>query len=200
MRIDVEPTIQYVCSFFDRNLFRSFSVSMMSVSTTPLKISNERVIGMKRILLLLLGLAFCSLLLVAQEKMQKQEKKEVKETKAAAPSWTGYLVDKMCGARYVKGDAASAAEKGMKHSKACALDEDCAASGFGIIMDGKYVKFDEAGDKMAADYLNKSDKKSNFLVEVSGSKDGDMLKVKSLADAKVEMKKEEPKKEESKKY
>ena len=154
---------------------------------------------MKRILLLLLGLTFCSFLLIAQEKMQKQEKKEVKETEAVAPSWTGYLVDKMCGARYVKGDATAAAEKGMKHSKACALDEDCAASGFGIIMDGKYVKFDEAGDKIAADYLNKSDKKSNFLVEVSGSKDGDILNVKSLADAKVEMKKNDAKKDEMKK-
>jgi hypothetical protein len=159
---------------------------------------------MKRILLLLLGLTFCSFLLLAQDKIQKQEKREVKETKgmsetkAAAPSWTGYLVDKMCGARYVKGDATAAAEKGMKHSKACALDEDCAASGFGIIMDGKYIKFDEAGDKIAADYLNKSDKKSNFLVEVSGSKDGDMLKVKSLADAKMDTKKDEMKKEDKK--
>ena len=151
---------------------------------------------MKRISILVMSVLFCSFLLSAQDKMQNQEKKEVKETKgtaeakAASPSWTGYLVDKMCGARYVKGEASAAAEKGMKHSKSCALDEDCAASGFGIIMDGKYVKFDEAGDKIAADYLNKSDKKTNFLVDVTGSKDGDMLKVKTLADAKMEMKKD----------
>ena len=160
---------------------------------------------MKRIFILMLGLVFCSFLVFAQDKMQKQEKKEVKDTKgtseakSVSPSWTGYLVDKMCGARYVKGDAAIAAEKGMKHSKACALDEDCAASGFGIIMDGKYVKFDEAGDKLALDYLNKSEKKTNFLVQVSGSKDGEILNVKTLADAKTEVKKEEVKKEESKK-
>ncbi len=161
---------------------------------------------MKKTLLFALALSLCGFTLIAQDKAQKQEKKDAKETKAvsetkaaSSPAWTGYLVDKMCGSRYVKGDATAAAEKGMKHSKACALDEDCAASGFGIIVEGKYVKFDEAGDKIAADYLNKSDKKSNFLVEVSGSKDGDILKVKTLADAKTEMKKEEAKKEEPKK-
>ena len=149
---------------------------------------------MKKLLILALALSFCSLMVLAQEKMQMQGKKEMKEmketkeTKSTSPSFTGYLVDKMCGSRYVKGDATAAAEKGAKHSKACALDEDCAATGFGIIMDGKYWKFDEAGDKMAADYLNKTEKKSNILVEVSGSKDGDMLKVKSVADAKLEMK------------
>lgn len=166
---------------------------------------------MRKFSILFLIISLWSLSAFSQEKMQMQEKKEMKEmkttkeSKSMSPTYTGYLVDKMCATGYVKsGDAAKAAEKGMKHSKACALDEDCAASGFGIISDGKYLKFDEAGDKMAFDYLNKSDKKSDFKVEVSGTAEGNMITVKTLTDAKMEMKKEETKKEgmkqEMKKY
>ncbi|MCI0706468.1 MAG: hypothetical protein L0Y80_03155 [Ignavibacteriae bacterium] len=149
---------------------------------------------MKKLLIAGLVLALCSVPLMAQETMKKEEtkqqdmkaKKEMKESKSMTMTVKGYLVDKMCGSGYAKGDAAKAAEKGMKHSKACALEEDCAASGYGIIMDGKYIKFDEKGDKLALEYLNKSSKKNDFLVEVAGMKDGDVLKVASLADAKME--------------
>ncbi len=144
---------------------------------------------------------FVSSSVLAQEKKEMQKKemkemKEMKETKSMSPTFTGYLVDKMCGTAYVKsGDAAKAAEKGMKHSKACALDDDCAASGYGIVSEGKYLKFDEAGDKVALDYLNESDKKSNFMVEVSGTAEGNMISVKSIVDATMEMKKDEMKKD-----
>lgn len=121
--------------------------------------------------------------LVAQEKKDMMSKQEM--TKADV--WTGYLVDKMCGSGFVKKDAETAMSKAMKHTKSCALEESCMESGYGLIIGGKYIKFDEAGDKMAVDYLNKSTKKDNFFVEVTGTKDGDIVKVKSIADAKSEM-------------
>jgi hypothetical protein len=145
---------------------------------------------MKKILVIGVVLSLCSMSLNAQESMKKKDEKASKEMESKGMAFTGYLVDKMCGTGMVKGDAAKAADKGMKHTKACALDEDCAASGFGLVMDGKYVKFDESGDKLALEYLNKSEKKNGFLVEVSGMKDGDKIKVKSIAEGKVEMKKE----------
>ncbi|HEY4611806.1 MAG TPA: hypothetical protein VII11_02365 [Bacteroidota bacterium] len=154
---------------------------------------------MKKLLAAVIIVSLFSISVLAQDNMSKQDKKEMKqskemkESKSMASTLKGYLVDKMCGAGYAKGDAAKAAEKGMKHSKACALDEDCAASGFGIVMDGKYLKFDEAGDKLALEYLNKSEKKSDFLVEVAGTQDGNMVKVKSLSELNTTMKQDKKK-------
>lgn len=131
-----------------------------------------------------LGIVMMSLSAVAQGKKEAAPKKDV----AKADMWKGYLVDKMCATGYVKdGDAAKANTKGAKHTKACALEEECAGSGYGLIIDGKYMKFDKDGDKMTTDFLNKSKKKDNLLVEVSGTKEGELLKVKSITEAKTEM-------------
>lgn len=121
-----------------------------------------------------LVLLFSAVSLTAQEK-----------AKSAATTFKGYLVDKMCAIRMVKsGDAKKATEKAMKHTKACALEDDCRASGYGLVIDAKFRKFDEAGDKMAVDYLTKSKKKDNFLVDVEGTADGELIKVAAIHDAK----------------
>lgn len=136
--------------------------------------------------LMMLGILVMSLSAVAQEK--KDAGGTMMKEMAKADVWKGYLVDKMCATGYVKdGDVAKANAKGAKHTKSCALEEGCMESGYGLIINGKYAKFDEAGDKMAVDYLNKSTKKDNFFVEVTGTKDGDIVKVKSIAEAKSEM-------------
>jgi hypothetical protein len=93
---------------------------------------------------------------------------------AAAPI-EGILVDKACSAETKSHDAA----KG--HSRDCALMDDCKSSGFGIVTkDGKFLKFDAAGDKMALEALGKSTKENNFAVTVDGMVEADSIKVKSL--------------------
>jgi len=121
-----------------------------------------------------LALVFASGSLVAQEKTAMKEK-----------MYKGYLTDKMCGSGFVKsGDAKIAATKAKKHTKDCALADDCKASGFGVVVGAKFLKFDEAGDKLALEYLNGTKKESNLLVAVNGTMDGNNLKVTSIKDVK----------------
>ena len=86
----------------------------------------------------------------------------------------GHLVDQMCGGE-VK-DAAKAAE----HSKECALMDHCAASGFGIFADGKYVKFDAGGSKKAKELVEKTKKEKNLTIVAEGTLVGETLTVVSL--------------------
>jgi type 1 fimbria pilin len=123
--------------------------------------------------------------LFAAVSLTAQQKSVKKEAKSGTSTFTGYLVDKMCATGMVKsGDAKKATEKAMKHTKSCALEEDCKASGYGLVISAKFSKFDAAGDKMSVDYLTKSKKKDNFLVEVQGTADGETIKVAAIHDAK----------------
>lgn len=143
-----------------------------------------------KIFTLIFLFVFAGSLMIGQESKQA-EKKETKGTH----TMTGYLIDKMCGVKMAKLDAEKAEQKGMKHSKDCALEDACKESGFGILSQGKFTKFDENGDKMAADYLNNSKKEKEFLVDVRGSMDGDLMKVESIKDVKGKVKKTEKKEE-----
>ena len=134
-----------------------------------------------RMVIFAFAFLFASVSLMAQG-----SKKETKST--ADKSFTGYVVDKMCGTGMAKKDMKTAMERARKHTKECALEDDCAASGYGLMMDGKFVKFDEKGDKLAAEFFNKSKKKNDFLADVNGTMKGDMINVASIADAKSEKK------------
>ena len=98
-------------------------------------------------------------------------------------SWSGYLVDKNCGVQIAKKDTPKAMEMAKKHSVACGLDEACMASGYGIIRDGQFIKFDDAGDKLAARYLRSLKKKNDVLVRVWGTLDESGLRVSQIKDA-----------------
>ena len=89
----------------------------------------------------------------------------------------GFLVDKMCASHH-----ASEGEKwGKMHKRGCALMPDCVKDGYGVLTaDGKFFKFDEAGDKKALKALKASDKANDLRVTVTGKKHGDTLKVSSL--------------------
>jgi len=87
---------------------------------------------------------------------------------------TGNLVDQMCG-----GDLKDAA-KAADHSKECALMDHCAASGFGIFANGKYVKFDAEGSKKAKALVEKTKKEKDIAIVAEGTLDGDTLTVASL--------------------
>ena len=66
-----------------------------------------------------------------------------------------------------------------KHTRKCAL-ECSKGNGFGILVDGAYLKFDEAGNKLALDGLKKTTKKDHLRVDVTGAKEGDSIKVQSV--------------------
>jgi hypothetical protein len=64
------------------------------------------------------------------------------------------------------------------HTRDCALL--CSKSGYGVLVDGKYYKFDAAGSDQALAALKASSKKDHLRVDVSGELDGDTLTVASL--------------------
>jgi len=87
---------------------------------------------------------------------------------AFAESWNGTLVDVMCKGK----DLAS-------HSTKCAVS--CAKGGYGLVLsDGKFVKFDEAGNAKALTTLKSTSKEKDLKAKVSGTLDGDTVKVESI--------------------
>ena len=87
---------------------------------------------------------------------------------AFADTMSGTLVDLNCKGKDL-----------AEHSKQCAMR--CAKSGFGLVTaDGKFVKFDEAGNTKALEALKASEKEKDLKATVTGSVDGDVLKVESI--------------------
>ena len=163
---------------------------------------------MKQFTLALIACFVAGSVLFAQEKKEEkmemkkeakpEMKKEAKMDMAGSHTMTGWLVDQMCGKKMGSGDAEKSKAKAMKHTKDCALEEACAESGFGLVHDGMWNKFDEKGDKMALDWLKKTDMKSNLMVEVKGTMDGTNIKVESITPVvEKKMEKKEEKKEKS---
>ena len=91
---------------------------------------------------------------------------------AAAEDWSNVpIIDSQCAA---KAKAAPDA-----HSRSCALA--CAKSGFGIVdKDGQYLKLDSKGNQEALKQLEDSSKKDHLRVDVSGTKEGNLIHVQSL--------------------
>lgn len=95
----------------------------------------------------------------------------------AAEKVEGYLVDKMCSAEVLKGGADAA----KAHTKECALMDSCKDSGFGVVTaDGKFIKFDADGDKMAVKMLGFEDSEDNIQAVVNGKVKGDTIAVIAL--------------------
>ncbi len=162
---------------------------------------------------------FLPLVLFAQDKQVAQPKKEMKEemkkevsveqAQATAEAQVdvmkirGYVVDAMCAKGMMKNSETSM-KKAMAHSKECALDEQCTASGYGLMSDGKWYKFDEKGDALAKESISSSKTEKGLMYEVTGKMEGDKFVVASLnekmsekADKKMD-KKSEMKEEKSK--
>jgi hypothetical protein len=91
----------------------------------------------------------------------------------SAETWKGVsLMDASC---------ASKAEK-MKdpdaHVRSCALQ--CSKSGYGAVVNGKFVKFDAKGNELTKAALTKSEKKDHLRATVNGEMKGDEIHVSSL--------------------
>jgi len=87
---------------------------------------------------------------------------------AFAETWNGTVVDVMCKGRDLAG-----------HTRDCALK--CAKSGYGLVLpDGKFVKFDEAGNAKALAALKASSKEKDLKAKVTGTLSGELVKVESI--------------------
>ncbi len=89
------------------------------------------------------------------------------ETWKSLPLMDGHCITKM-------------AENPDAHPRSCALQ--CAKGGYGVITaEGKFLKFDEAGNEKALAALKKSDRKDHLRATVTGSLDGDVITVSSIS-------------------
>jgi hypothetical protein len=91
----------------------------------------------------------------------------------AATEWKGVsLMDTNCSTKK------ATLEHPEDHTAMCAMK--CKKSGYGVIVDGKYVKFDKNGSKLASAALAKTKKKDHLTATVVGEMKGDQIAVKSL--------------------
>ena len=80
-------------------------------------------------------------------------------------------------------DAGCASKKDMvanpdAHARSCALQ--CSKAGYGAVVDGKFVKFDQKGSDLTKAALQKSDKKDHLRATVTGDMKDGVLHVSSL--------------------
>ena len=90
-----------------------------------------------------------------------------------AETWKGVsLMDASCAAKTEKMANPAA------HARSCALQ--CAKSGYGAVVDGKFLKFDRKGNDLAKKALTKSDKKDHLRATVNGEMKDGVIHVSSL--------------------
>jgi hypothetical protein len=91
----------------------------------------------------------------------------------AGETWTGVsVVDTSCLEK-VKADP-------DKHTKACALK--CEKGGYGLLTaEGKYLKFDAAGNEKTVAALKASKRDDRLRATVVGEREGETIKVTSIA-------------------
>ncbi len=123
-----------------------------------------------------IGVLLLMFFLVAGASAQDKSKTPVKEM-----SYSGYVIDEMCGSGMVK--KTDSMQKVAAHTRDCALSKSCAASGFGLFSEGKWVAFDKKGSAMAKSMLEKSKRDDHLYAEVDGTMKGKVLVVKSIKEA-----------------
>ena len=90
------------------------------------------------------------------------------QTAASTQTIKGTIIDNMCAGSQ-KPEAL--AEFVKTHTKQCALQPHCAASGYSIFSEGKLVKFDKASNAKIEEFLKKSDSGLNVTVVANKVKD-----------------------------
>jgi hypothetical protein len=64
------------------------------------------------------------------------------------------------------------------HTRSCALQ--CSKAGYGAVVDGKFVKFDDKGSELAKAAFEKSDKKDHLRATVTGEEKDGVIHVTAL--------------------
>lgn len=96
----------------------------------------------------------------------------------ASQKVTGILIDNACGSKMMEKDDPEAAA--VKHTRACAMKKSCEESGYAVISGKELLKLDDNGNRLAKDFLAKSEKEDDLRVTVEGTVDGDKIAVTSL--------------------
>lgn len=98
----------------------------------------------------------------------------------APQTWQGYLADQMCAFRW-RGDLAETYAK--RHTRSCNFDEECMASGYGIMVKGTFLNLAEASNPKAVAYLESIAKRNDIYVEVTGRMVDDVIEVEKIETA-----------------
>ena len=61
--------------------------------------------------------------------------------------------------------------------------ESCKASGYGLIADGQFLKFDKAGDEMALAFLEATKKEAHLSIKVTADFSTDPISVSKIEEA-----------------
>ena len=96
---------------------------------------------------------------------------------------TGYVVDVKCAAGHAKDRPEDAVKFAAGHTKVCALEEECARSGYGIFAGGHWFPFDAKGNELAKALLEKTQKKDHIKMTVEGTKHEGKILVQNLTEA-----------------
>lgn len=103
----------------------------------------------------------------AQDDAEKAADSKAKEVK-------GVLIDNACGGKQKTEEAAA------NHPKTCAMKEGCAKSGYGVFSGKQMIKFDEAGNAKAKEYLAVEENATKVVVVGTVSEDGKTIAVKEI--------------------
>ncbi len=100
-------------------------------------------------------------------------------------TYTGYLADLLCVNSGFAADGANMATNPEKHTVYCALMEPCIASGYTLLVKNSAGGFDsyhldDRGNRLAVNYLRKTQKKDNILVRIKGSMENNTINVESI--------------------
>jgi hypothetical protein len=111
------------------------------------------------------------------------------DDKGKGEGWNGVLIDSACGAKQKSEDDAIA------HPKSCVMKPGCMKSGLGLFKDDKFIKFDEKGQTIAKEYLEKEE--HGLKVHVAGklSEDGKTIMVSEIHPQDKNQKSDDDKKE-----
>jgi hypothetical protein len=132
--------------------------------------------------------AFVVLLAFVTAGGSAQEKRSGVPAALTTVTLKGYIVDQMCAQGMQK--RGNPMQKAAAHTKECALEENCSASGFGLFSDGKWYVFDEAGSRKAHVVMEKEKREKGLSYEVTGTLEGNKLAVASIKETKLEAKPE----------
>jgi hypothetical protein len=131
-----------------------------------------------------------------QHAIAQEKKADAPAKDASLMRLQGYVVDAMCA----KGMAGkeNIMKKAAAHTKTCALEDGCAAAGYGLFSDGKWYKFDDTGDKQAKAMIEKSTREKGLAFEVNGKMTDGKLAVASMKEIVLSSKEKVGGKEEHK--
>jgi len=96
----------------------------------------------------------------------------------AESTWRGYITDKQC-ADSVREDS-NPKDYLKHHTKDCALMPNCRAKGYVLYTDHQWLALDKRGNEQAIGVLKASKNNSGLYAEVTGTKKGNALAVRTI--------------------